>query len=203
MIEYYNNGWQSILAANDLGDFDSIWNLNGQWFEQPNIRRGGWSGVVKLDLNTPQGKIGVFIKRQQNHTSKTFSHPIKGIAPFQKEFNNILQLTNKNIATLEPVYFSQQGGQAILITKELSGYIPLDSKKLSKLNQQHKQALLAKITSSSLLHHWRFQHNCFYPKHIFVKTINGQWDVRFIDLEKLRRPCLKKYAVIRDLSTLN
>ena len=85
MKEYwYNDDWQQILFDNNLDDFDDIWKLKTKWFEPPNIRRGGWSGVVKIDLDTPQGKIGIFIKRQQNHITKTFIHPIRGMLTFER-----------------------------------------------------------------------------------------------------------------------
>ena len=59
-------------------DFDTIWQLDTDWFEPPNHRRGGWSGVVKYVLETTHGAIDVFIKRQENHVSKTLLHPFKG-----------------------------------------------------------------------------------------------------------------------------
>jgi hypothetical protein len=202
--EYNCHHWKPLLAANNLNSFDAIWNLKTDWFEEPNIRRGGWSGVVKLGLETPQGKVDIFIKRQENHISKTFFHPFRGIATFQKEFHNILRLNYHKIPTLELIYFGQRNLQVILITKSLDGYCALDSTELASLNQVDKRALLLKVaTATTAMHQCRFQHNCFYPKHIFVKQADGQWDVRFIDLEKLKRTVLKKQAVIRDLSTLH
>lgn len=177
--------------------------MKTEWFEEPNIRRGGWSDVVKIDLDTADGKVGVFIKRQQNHISKTFRHPIKGISTFQKEFHNIQQLSAKRIPTLELIYFAQKDNKAILITKELEGYRALDSEELYDLNDHQKHVLLSTIAqASSAMHRWRFQHNCFYPKHIFVKEVEGRWDVRFIDLEKLKRTLFRKQSSIRDLQTL-
>jgi hypothetical protein len=43
---------QATLKLNHLDDFDSIWNMKVDWFEDPNERRGGWSGVGKLGLKT-------------------------------------------------------------------------------------------------------------------------------------------------------
>ena len=195
--------WQQIFASNNLANFNALWDLKTEWFEEPNVRRGGWSGVVKIDLDTPEGKVGVFIKRQENHISKTFQHPIKGIATFQKEFHNILRLSSKQIPTLELIYFSQQKKKAILITQELKGYRPLDSKEFFSLSPKQKQALLSKVAQvSSMMHRHKFQHNCFYPKHIFVKNINGEWDIRFIDLEKLKRTLFQKQSMLRDLQSL-
>ena len=94
MKECWNDQWQEIFSANKLDSFDAIWNLDTEWFEEPNQRRGGWSGVIKVDLDTPEGKSCVFIKRQENHISKTLLHPIRGILTFEREFENILQKFN-------------------------------------------------------------------------------------------------------------
>lgn len=201
--QFLDATWQHIFAANNLGTFDALWNLKTEWFEEPNIRRGGWSGVVRINLDTPKGKVAVFIKRQENHISKTLAHPFKGIATFQKEFHNLNRLTKHNISTLELIYFCQKDQQAILITKGLEGYLPLDSARFHHLENADKHALLSKIAfEMSAMHQCRFQHNCFYPKHIFASKIAGEWDVRFIDLEKLKRTPLKKQAIERDLFTL-
>ncbi|MCK5649460.1 MAG: lipopolysaccharide kinase [Gammaproteobacteria bacterium] len=212
MSEYFGDGWQPILAANHLDNFDALWDLKTDWFEEPNIRRGGWSGVVKVDLDTPQGKVGVFIKRQQNHTTKTLLHPLKGRPTFEREFKNILSLRKYNLPTLEPVYFSKRNIkgdiQAILISKELSDYTPLDSERFLATgdiikNTAHKNSLLHAVADTLRgMHEHHFQHNCFYLKHVFVKSVGNSWDIKIIDLEKLKWSFFKKNAVFRDLYTL-
>jgi len=204
LCEFYpNNVAKNYLIEADLDSFQQLWKLKTDWFEEPNIRRGGWSGVVKYSLNSTDDELVVFIKRQENHITRTLFHPIKGIATFQKEFHNIKRLNDKHIPTLELIYFGQREQQAILITKSLEGYVSLDSESISQMSRHQKQSLLTKIADTTrLMHHYHFQHNCFYPKHIFVKKINDQWDVRFIDLEKLKRTIFHRQAVIRDLFTL-
>jgi tRNA A-37 threonylcarbamoyl transferase component Bud32 len=211
--QFLNVDWQQILSENNLNNFDSIWNLKTEWFEEPNIRRGGWSGVVKIDLDTPQGKVGVFIKRQENHITKTPLHPIEGIPTFEREFKNILQLRKDNIPTLEPVYFSKRNHkgdlQAILITKELAEYIPLDSNRFLTTGDlikdtSHKNRLIKRVAETiGLMHHHHFQHNCLYLKHIFIKPDGDSWDVKIIDLEKLKKTIFKRSSVFRDLYTLS
>ena len=64
MQEYIGKGWEKILRDNGLADFDSIWNLDAGWFEEPNKRRGGWSGVSRISLKTEEGgSLGMFLKR--------------------------------------------------------------------------------------------------------------------------------------------
>ena len=201
--------WQQIFADNNLADFDALWDLKTEWFEEPNIRRGGWSGVVKIDLDTPDGKVGVFIKRQQNHITKTPLNPIKGRPTFEREFKNLLKLRKNNVPTLEPIYFATKGLQAVLITRELEGYIPFDSERFlgsgdMLKDKAHKARLLQSVADTlRVMHQHHFQHNCLYLKHIFIKPDGDNWEVRMIDLEKLKKTIFKRSAVFRDLYTLH
>jgi lipopolysaccharide kinase (Kdo/WaaP) family protein len=212
MKEYWNDQWQEIFFANKLDSFDAIWNLDTEWFEEPNKRRGGWSGVIKVDLDTPEGKTCVFIKRQENHITKTWLHPIKGILTFEREFKNILQMKNRDLPVMEIVFFAQRNidnnRQAILITKALTDYIPLESERflssgdLIKNVSHKKQLLIAVADAVRSIHRYHFEHNCLYLKHIFVKPVGNSWDIKIIDLEKLKWRLFKRKAVFRDLYTL-
>lgn len=183
-------------------NFESLWHLYTNWFEEPNIRRGGWSGVIKQPIRTDSGAVEVFIKRQENHVSKTLLHPLKGQATFCREYRNIQRLNKKNIPTLNALFFEQRGMKAILVTKALNDYQPLDIAS-QKLDRMQKRALLIEIAKNlRLMHQHHYQHNCLYPKHIFVKCVNGDWRVRFIDLEKLKWQLFKRNAIHRDLLTL-
>jgi tRNA A-37 threonylcarbamoyl transferase component Bud32 len=191
------------VDEDDLDSFDRFWTVKSDWFEPPNIRRGGWSGVIKYALNSASGKINVFIKRQENHITKTWNHLISGIPTFQKEYFNILRLARNDIPTLEPVYFGVHEKRAILITKALEGYQGLDNVDPVALSRKDKKALIEKVAVIiRQMHHCHFQHNCLYPKHIFVRQTAADWDIRIIDLEKMKRTLLQHHAIVRDLSTL-
>jgi len=213
MKEYIGNGWKKLLQLNSLDSFDSIWELEAGWFEEPNQRRGGWSGVSRISLLTECGdSVGVFLKRQENHNTKVWNSPLKGIPTFYKEFKNILQFVERDIPTVEPVYFSYRykagKSQAILMTKELEGFEPLSSKiyeRNSALMQDRvkcEQMMEAVAGGVRKMHDFRFQHNCLYDKHIFVRLVRNSWEVKFIDLEKLSRCFFQKQAVMRDFYTL-
>ena len=185
-------------------DFDTIWQLDTDWFEPPNYRRGGWSGVVKYVLETTHGAIDVFIKRQENHRTKTWCHPLKGIHTFQKEYNNILKLTAKHIPTLEPVYFSCDKSRAILVTKELRDYQSLDNISPSSLSNVSRKQLLQAVAHVLVnMHQAHFQHNSLYPKHIFAKPVSNGWKIKIIDLEKMKRTMFVRQSMLRDLGTLD
>jgi hypothetical protein len=213
MMDYFGKNWQIVLKRNYLVHFEAFWSIKAGWFEEPNIRRGGWSGVVKIPLEKIDDDPSfIFIKRQENHMSRTWRHPFSGIATFQKEYDNIQRFHRYQIPTLELVYFgtrSYNGNrQAIIATQDLEGYFPLDvllptsSSKVVK-DWLDRQALLkasAKVLSRMHQHH--IQHNSLYPKHIFAKSVGDGWDIRIIDLEKAKRRLFKSTAILRDLSTL-
>lgn len=213
MQAFIGSGWEQILKNNDLESFDSLWTLDVGWFEEPNKRRGGWSGVSRIDLKTEEGgSVGVFLKRQENHSTKTLVKPIKGEPTFYREFKNILRFVEYGIPTVEPIYFcyrSQNGkSQAILMTKELEGFESLDSAVYARegaLMQDRciREKIMAAVAKEMRkMHEHGFRHNCLYSKHIFVKLVDNVCEVKFIDLEKLSRSFIKKRAMMRDLYTL-
>lgn len=211
--EHLNEQWSSILSYNKLDHFDALWEPgNDLWFEPPNQRRGGWSGVAKRMLAKPDGgKVGVFIKRQENHVYRAWYRLFRPRATFEREFKNILKFNKLGIPSLELVYFGQRKVdgklQAILVTRELEGYHSLDSDYFlrgSALPPDKRHALLDRVAQTiRQMHKHHIQHNCMYYKHIFAKeNQDGSIDVRLIDLEKAKwRPSLLKIAK-RDLGSL-
>lgn len=193
--------WSSRKAHS----FERLWSLPKNWFDTPNEARGGWSGVTRTEFDTKKGKTNVFVKRQQNYTSRTWRHPFKGIPTFQKELENIQQLKKLKIPTLQPLYFGKQDDRAVLITKALDTFTSLDNFDPSILTTNQRQQLIRKLAKlTRKMHRSHYVHNCFYPKHVFVKlTKKGRWKIRLIDLEKLRWRFSSKLAMKRDLSSFN
>lgn len=210
---YIGAGWSEVLQFNNLHDLDAIWGLEAEWFEEPNRRRGGWSGVSRIVLELPEGgEVAVFLKRQENHLRKTWLHPVIGEPTFRSEFRNILALRHAGIPTMEPLYYAErkvsQGWQSILMTRELSGYRPLDA----VTDDWHSQGWTAKYPQRrallreaarvvSNLHAARMVHRALYPKHLFVNIETNA--VSLIDLEKMRRVFFRQSAMQRDLDSLN
>ena len=207
MNEFFGPHWQSILESNKLTSFDDFWSLTTPWFEEPNFRRGGWSGVTTVSIQNNKQQRTLFVKRQENHTTRTWSHPIKGIPTFEKEFQNLQRFQQYGIPTLNLAFFCsrQQGNgqQAIFVTEELTGYQPMDTavRDLTQQQRRHLLTAVAKVAYKMHLHH--LQHNCFYPKHIFVKQQADTWSVKIIDLEKTKLTLTRQAATVRDLATLS
>jgi tRNA A-37 threonylcarbamoyl transferase component Bud32 len=213
MKDHCPEKWQTILRHNNLDSFDALWDLQADWFEPPNERRGGWSGVSRCELALPEGgTVGVFLKRQENHITRTVLHPF-GMSTFIREIKNILRFKNAGIPGLEPVYFAVRKVdgdlRAILCTEALDGYEPLENlteawSKEGWPDRKKRRRLMQSIAAvMSRMHDHKIQHNCFYPKHIFVRTTGDAIEVRIIDLEKAKVKLLRRYATFRDLYTLN
>jgi Lipopolysaccharide kinase (Kdo/WaaP) family len=215
-VDFVGEGWQKILQYNGLDSFDALWNMDVEWFEEPNERRGGWSGVARIQLKSPDGnEIGVFLKKQQNHTCKSLLHPIRGILTFAREFNNIRHFQRADVPALEPIYFGQRrvngAHQGILITLELAGFHPMDAPQFlpgkdGLLSSIKARRALFETLAESLrrLHAHRRHHSCLYFKHIFIKPVNEtEFEVRLIDLEKARWHLLARRSIFRDLYTLS
>lgn len=215
MNDFINERWQAILAHNGLDGFDALWRLEADWFEPPNERRGGWSGVCRCELKLPGGgTTGVFLKRQENHGARTLMHPVHGVPTFLREFKRIMSYRECGVPSLEPVFFGMRGRgenqRAILVTEELKGFIPLDDcvrrwegngapSRAVRLNVLDAVAALTRTMHAS-----RIRHGCYYPKHVFVR-INADdcVEARVIDLEKSRRHPLRLMCTLRDLHSLN
>ena len=214
MKDFVSPHWQEILAYNGLRDFTAFWQRQIEWFETPNVRRGGWSGVGRTEITLPDGsRRHVFVKRQEDHGTRTLWHPFRGEPTFAREFRCILQYQRLGIPALTPVYFAsriQDGHQrAILVTEKLIGFRSLEQQAEQWLrdcapNREQRRRILAAVASVlRQLHQHHIQHSSFAPKHIFTRQdADGQVEVRIIDLEKSRRCPTRFRCGFRDLYTL-
>ena len=214
MKEYQANDWQQLARHNGLDSFDAIWVLDIGWFEEPNQRRGGWSGVSQTRLASADGnRTGVFIKRQQDHTTRTLAHPFTGVLTFRREFHNLSRLLECGVPTLDVLYFAERKvdgkRQSILVTRALTGYQSLDvciqnwqqTGWPGKATWHRFIQRLAGVVC--LMHQHRIQHNCLFPKHVFLKNIDTEPDIRLIDLEKAKHTFCPEQAMLRDLDSFN
>jgi hypothetical protein len=185
------------LLASRLADFEALWALSADWHEAPNERRGGWSGVSRYRLDDGSA---IFLKRQENHLCRTLRHPFRGIPTFYREYLNILRLHRHHVGAVEALYYGDRLAagrwRAILATRALDNHLSLDdwNDDAAQIEQPQRQSLIAATAQAcARLHHHRLQHSCLYGKHVFVSRrpdSNGLYqesDVRFIDLEKLRK----------------
>jgi len=214
MNDFLSEDWRAVFEYNDMKSFQDFWEYEAEWFEEPNVRRGGWSGVMRVVLESPDDTERViFLKRQENHVTKTIWYPFRGKMTFEIEMKAIQQLRACNIPTLKPLYFAQRtidgDRRSILITAELKDYISLedlthewDDKGWPSVAER-KRIIISVANVLREMHKHKLQHNCFYAKHVLLKFVDNDIDVRIIDLEKVKRRCLRTTATIRDLYTLS
>lgn len=205
--------YRQVFAQHQLAGFEPLWNKKIDWFEPPNHRRGGWSGVGQLVLPSSSGDLNVFVKKQQNHGRRTLLHPFKGEPTFRREFKRLAFLESRGIKAPKVVCYGEQQidkkSCAILATETLLEYLPLDvvtqdwfaSKRVTR--QQKKKLLSTVATFLRGFHDAGLVHRALYPKHIFVKDAAHQPEAALIDLEKSRFSLLFFYRAYFDLSALN
>ena len=213
-MDFIAADWRDLSQQNGLDDFDVLWDLDIGWFEERNVRRGGWSGVSQAELVLPDGNsTGVFIKRQQDHTTRTLMHPLAGVLTFRREFQNLKRLHACGVPTLDVLYFAERRvdgkRRSILVTHELSGYQSLDvCLQAWQQTGWPEQAAWHRFIQHlagviRVMHQHRIQHNCLFPKHVFLSDIDAEADIRLIDLEKAKRTFCSEQAMLRDLDSFN
>jgi tRNA A-37 threonylcarbamoyl transferase component Bud32 len=203
MKDYLAPDQRDLLHRHGLDSFAALWDLPLEAVDKPNVERGGWSNVARLELEG----IGFFLKRQSNYLTRTVQHPL-GEATVAREFRNIRRYARLGVPSLEAVFYGERkvGGEcrAILLTRALDGWAPLG--RLVEGWQDmpldaRQEIVLACADLVGRLHAARLRHGCLYPKHLFVRRQDGQWRGCLIDLEKTRHLWLTWRGRIKDLET--
>ncbi len=193
---------REILAYNGLGTFEALWSLERNWYEEPNCRRHGWSGVSRHVLRSPQGgALTVFVKRQQNHNFRSLRHPLGGLPTAYREYRNLCRLKRYGLPCPELVFYGHRhaGGQwqAVLVTRSLTGYRPLEDclNSIRPDDGGARAAMLASVAETlSRIHRRHLRHGSLYAKHILVQDRNQggpnheacRFHSAVIDLERMR-----------------
>jgi hypothetical protein len=205
---FIDPAWLRTAALNGLSSFTDFWNLPGTPVDNVNHGRGGWSAVRRCCVRTsPDAIETVYVKRQVNYVSRTLRHPLSGETTAAREFRALQLLGQSGIGTPRIRYFAEEQQsrerRAILVTQALDEYESLDRLEAQALpgpvRRQHVCAAAALLRS---IHDTGQRHNCFYPKHIFLRPLGAALRPCVIDLEKLRWFPLQKAAARRDIATL-
>jgi hypothetical protein len=212
LLTFITNNHASCLLRSEIATFEQVWARKVDWFEEPNQRRGGWSGVGTLELGCDESQsLLLFIKKQENHGRKTWRHPIQGEPTFKREFARLQFLEAHRFLAPKVVLYgvSQTSGQqrAVLATEALTTFLPLDHVLASwypNATVSDKRALIINVASEiSRFHGLGLMHRALYPKHIFVKNAGKSAEIALIDLEKARFSRFAWYRAYFDLSALN
>ena len=203
MKDYLAPADQELLRRHGLDDFVTLWDVPLSAVDEPNIENGGWSSVSRLDL---EGS-GFFLKRQSNYFTRTLQRPL-GEPTVAREFRNILRYQRLGIPSLQAVFYGERNvageHRAILLTRALDGWAPMLDL-LGGWSQRQpdsrRQIISACARLVGRLHVAGLKHGCLYPKHLFLREQEGQWQGCLIDLEKTRRLWLGWRDQVRDLET--
>ncbi|MHC8365530.1 lipopolysaccharide kinase InaA family protein [Pseudomonas sp. ZT5P21] len=198
------------VASQDL--FDCFWNQRGEWVEEPNVRRGGESGVQRVKGS--DGQL-FYAKRQTGHVYRSFLHPF-GRPTVLRERDALVELSRIGVRVPEIVFCGAQRDpvhkwRALLVTKALDGFEEIEHWYAGGGRERHGESVHDRVLKEladnlARMHKRRRQHSCLYVKHVFVR-ITGEGEsvnveVAMIDLEKSRRRLTARLAATHDLKQL-
>lgn len=203
--EYREATWCGLFDSAGLGDFESLWQKDLSMVEEGNVRGNGWSNVCTAVLSDTK----FYVKRQSNYFTRAPHSFFRKTPVVNVEFEKINLFQALGIPTLEVAYFGvrkkQDDVQAILVTRSLDDYQPLDvflanGLAFGSLLRLHQE--VGRVVSH--MHKAGQMHANLSPKHLFVKqTENEEIEVRFIDLESSRSHLGQRALKMRDLEKLN
>ncbi|AHG39607.1 InaA protein [Pseudomonas syringae CC1557] len=208
-------GLQSLKTpvVNSMQDeFSHFWNQRGEWVEEPNVRRGGESGVQRLIMDDGQM---LYAKRQTGHIYRSLLHPL-GRPTVLREREALEGLRKQGVVVPEVVYCGARRGdgnawQALLVTGELVGFEEiekwLDAGGRERHGELFYEHMLKEVAQTlARMHLGRWQHSCLYIKHIFVRVTgdgpDASVEVALLDLEKGRRRVTAYGAAQHDMKQL-
>jgi len=206
--------WKEALGKAGLLNIEAVSKRKFEWFEEPNRRRGGWSGVSRIVLNpnaTLEDQKAVFLKIQQNHFYRTPTKLFHKKLTFEREYDVLRQLSSVCDSTPEVVLFAKWRSSpdfgATLVTKALDDWLPLNDWLCGKKGlTAPDEATLLKVldtiaAASRKIHQAGWIHMGYSAKHLFLMPLSdGSFKSCAIDHEKSRKHILSNYRTIKDCS---
>ncbi|WP_085724180.1 lipopolysaccharide kinase InaA family protein [Pseudomonas sp. R37(2017)] len=192
--------------------FDYFWNQRGEWVEEPNVRRGGESGVQRV-----MGSDGqlLYVKRQTGHIHRSWRHPF-GRPTVLREQAALIGVTALGVRVPQIVFCGAQRDpvhkwRALLATKSLDGFEEIEHWYAGGGRERHGEAVYDRVLKDlaenlARMHKGRWQHSCLYIKHVFVRVTgegeSAKVEVALIDLEKCRQRLTANRAAAHDMKQL-
>ncbi len=202
------------MSTYEQQDFDFWWQLQGQWIEPPNNRRGGSSGVIRLER---PALPPLYIKRQEGHIFRSFRYPL-GRPTCLREARALERFRAIGIIVPRTHFFGLRKAEkwcGVLVTESLpEGSISFDefySQSSTLANDQHLRQEIAHALAQMLarLHRHRWQHSSLMTKHIFVRItacaaegVSAGVELALLDLERARQWLTVARASRRDIHFL-
>lgn len=198
--------------ANGDRGFDYFWSQHGEWVEEPNVRRGGESGVQRI--HDSNGEL-LYAKRQTGHIYRSWLHPL-GRPTVLRERDALTGLKALNVRVPQMVFCGAQRDpehqwRALLVTQALEGFDEIENWYKAGGRERygekvHEQILQDLADNLARMHKGRWQHSCLYIKHVFVRVIGegeqARGEVALLDLEKCRQRLTAHQAAQHDIKQL-
>ncbi|VEF12607.1 lipopolysaccharide kinase [Pseudomonas fluorescens] len=192
--------------------FDYYWNQQGEWVEEPNVRRGGESGVQRVVGR--EGQL-LYAKRQTGHIYRSWLHPF-GRPTVLRELDALTGVSKLGVRVPEIVFCGVQPDpqykwRALLVTKSLDGFDELEKWQAAGGRAHYGEAVYERVLKElaenlARMHKGRWQHSCIYIKHVFVRVTgdvdSANVEVALIDLEKCRQRLTAYQAASHDLKQM-
>ncbi|MCX2899402.1 lipopolysaccharide kinase InaA family protein [Pseudomonas mandelii] len=192
--------------------FDYFWNQRGEWVEEPNVRRGGESGVQRI--RGDDGQL-LYAKRQTGHIYRSWLHPF-GRPTVLRELDALTGLHKIGVRVPQIVFCGARRDpvhkwRALLVTKSLDGFEEIEHWYAGGGRERHGEVVHERVLKDladnlARMHKGRWQHSCIYIKHVFVR-VTGEGEaatveVALIDLEKCRQRLTARQAAAHDMKQL-
>ncbi|SHN11197.1 Lipopolysaccharide kinase (Kdo/WaaP) family protein [Pseudomonas asturiensis] len=202
---------QSVGKPGENG-FNHFWSQRGEWVEEPNVRRGGESGVQRVVTDDGQT---FYSKRQTGHIYRSLMHPL-GRPTVLRERDALEGLRRLGVVVPEIVFCGAERSEgnewrALLVTVALDGFEEFDKWVEGGGREQYGELLYEQMLNEigmtlARMHLGRWQHSCLYSKHIFVRVTGegtqARAEVALLDLEKGRRRWTAYGAAQHDMRQL-
>lgn len=204
-LVFSSEDWRERFAHWGWGDFAALWSLDADTVEPANVRRGGWSSVVRFEA--PDGSA-FYLKRQENHDFRAWRRGLTRLPTVVREWEMGVNFRALEIGTAEPVCLGvdqQEGSRGVLVTVALDDHRSL-TEVLARgdlVGEARRQLFWTLADTIRRIHDQGFRHNCLYGQHVLVRRTEAGWQSSFIDLEKASRTRRRRRAIIADLSALD
>lgn len=205
-LTFGSDEWRRRFDAVGWSDFEALWNLQADTVEPPNVRRGGWSSVIRMET---EELGGFYLKRQENHDFMDWRRGFRRYPTVVREWEMAAAFNEIGVESAERVCLGvdrSRSSRGLLVTVALDDFRPLpEVLRAEPPAGEGRKALWCAIADVvRRIHDAGYRHNCLYGQHLFVKRQAGEgWALRLIDLEKATRTRRKRRATVSDLSALD
>lgn len=186
-----------LLRRLQLHDFDALWDLPHDFIEPRNVRRGGWSAVVRV--GDADGML--YVKRQENQHRRSLRYPC-GHPTYFFEAQALQQWRDAGLPVIPLGAWGSRRengkSQAILVTAAAPAQFKPFRNGADSPDPYPPHVMRHIGEQLYAMHADGWQHGSLYPSHLFIEAGSGQ--VLMIDLERARRHRLRpQRAAFADL----